>query len=191
MAVYKRGKLWWYSFIFAGRRIQEAAKTPSKTVAKLAEQKRRRELEQGFNGLEDSRAERVRTLKELAAVYLEEYKLRHRSVTFAEYAVGNVIRHLDAVMSFDVTDKTVKAYQTARLKENAAPKTINEEVGFLLRLLGEAGDVIRARLRRRKTLKLAVPRGPGKAYTTEKRQQCWLPPSGRGRTRFTRHSCWL
>jgi len=169
MAVYKRGKLWWYSFIFAGRRIQEAAKTPSKTVAKLAEQKRRRELEQGFNGLEDSRAERVRTLKELAAVYLEEYKLRHRSVTFAEYAVGNVIRHLDAVMSFDVTDKTVKAYQTARLKENAAPKTINEEVGFLLRLLGEAGDVIRARLRRRKTLKLAVPRGPGKAYTTEEK----------------------
>jgi integrase len=169
MAVYKRGKLWWYSFIFAGRRIQEPGKTTSKTVAKLAEQERRRELERGFNGLEDTRGERVRTVKELAAAYLEEYKVRHRSVTFAEYAVGNVARHLDAVMSVDVTDKTVKAYQTARLKENAAPKTINEEVGFLLRLLGEAGESVRARLRRQKARKRAIREQVGKAYTPEEK----------------------
>ena len=72
-------------------------------------------------------------------------------------------------MAVDVTEQTVTAYQTTRLKEGAAPKTINEEVGFLLRLLGEAGDVIRTRLRRRKALKLAVPRGPGKAYTPEEK----------------------
>ena len=72
-------------------------------------------------------------------------------------------------MAVDVTEKTISAYQTMRLKENAAPKTINEEVGFLLRLLGDAGDLIRTRLRRRKTLKLAVPRGPGKAYTPEQK----------------------
>jgi integrase len=63
----------------------------------------------------------------------------------------------------------VTVYQTTRLKEAAAPKTINEEVGFLLRLLGEAGDVIRTRFRRRKALKLAVPRGPGKAYTAREK----------------------
>jgi integrase len=72
-------------------------------------------------------------------------------------------------MAVDITEQTVTAYQTTRLKEDAAPKTINEEVGFLLRLLGEAGDVIRTRLRRRKALKLAVPRGPGKAYTPEEK----------------------
>ena len=36
MAVYKRGETWWYSFLFAGQRIQESAKTHSKTVAKRA-----------------------------------------------------------------------------------------------------------------------------------------------------------
>lgn len=87
-------------------------------------------------------------------MYLEEYELRHRSFTFAEYAVGNVTRHLGELMAVDLTDKTVKNYQTARLKEKAAPKTINEEVGFLLRLLGQAGEPIRARLRRQKALKL-------------------------------------
>ena len=46
MAVYKRGETWWYSFLYAGQRIQESAKTRSKTLAKRAEQNRRRELEE-------------------------------------------------------------------------------------------------------------------------------------------------
>jgi integrase len=169
MAVFKRGKVWWYEFIFAGRRVRESVKTHSKTVAKLAEQKRRREFEEGFNGLEDTRDERIKSMKEPAAAYLAEYKLRHRSVTFAVYAVGNVTRHLGELMAVDVTDKTVKTYQTARLKEKAAPKTINEEAGFLLRLLGEAGEPIRARLRRQKSLKLAIREQVGKAYTPEEK----------------------
>src|ERR1700675_3268001 len=169
MALLRRGKVWWYEFLFARRRVRESAKTTSKTVAKLAEQNRRRQLEDGFNGVEEKRRERIKSIKELGRAYLDDYKLRHKAVTFAEYAVRHVTRHLGPMMAVDVTDKTVSTYQTTRLKEGAAPKTINEEVGFLLRLLGEAGDVIRTRLRRRKTLKLAVPRGPGKAYTPEEK----------------------
>jgi integrase len=169
MALFKRGDVWWYEFLFARRRVRESAKTASKTVAKLAEQKRRRQLEDGFNGVEDNREERIRSVKELGSAYLDDYRLRHTAITFAEYALGKILRHLGAMMVVDVTDRTVTEYQTTRLKEGASPKTINEEVGFLLRLLGEAGDVIRARLRRRKALKLAVPRGPGKAYTPEQK----------------------
>jgi integrase len=169
MGLFKRGNVWWYEFLFARRRVRESAKTTSKTVAKLAEQKRRRELELGFNGVEDRRDERIKTVSELGTAYLEDYRLRHKSVNFAEYAVGNVKRHLGELMAVDVTEQTVTTYQTVRLKENAAPKTINEEIGFLLRLLGDAGDVIRIRLRRRKALKLAVQPGPGKAYTPEEK----------------------
>src|SRR5437879_1427248 len=117
MAVYKRGNVWWYSFIFASRRIQEPAKTASKTVAKLAETNRRRELEKGFNGIEDSRDDRIKSIKELAKTYLEDYTLRHRAISFAQYAVGNVTRHLGETMAIDFADKIVKAYQVARLKE--------------------------------------------------------------------------
>ena len=90
-------------------------------------------------------------------------------MTFAEYALGNLKRHLGEQMAIEVAEKTVRDYQSTRLREKAAPKTINEEVGFLLRLLGEAGDLIRSRLRRRNALKLTVPRGPGKAYTPEQK----------------------
>jgi len=72
-------------------------------------------------------------------------------------------------MAVEVTEKTLKDYQSARLKEKAAPKTINEEVGFLLRLLGEQGDTIRAKLRRQKALKLPGRSDVGKAYTSEER----------------------
>lgn len=151
-----KSAVWWYDFTFAGKRIRESAKTTLKTLARMAEQKRHRELEQGFNGLADKRDERIRTITELADEYLAEYKLRHKSLTFAEYVLGNVKRHLGEQMAVEVAEKTVKTYQSDRLKEKAAPKTINEEVGFLLRLLGDQGDGIRARLRRQKALKQRI-----------------------------------
>jgi hypothetical protein len=40
--------------------------------------------------------------------------------------------------------------------ESAAPKTVNEEIGFLLRIMGDLGDMLRARLKKKKKLKLKV-----------------------------------
>jgi integrase len=170
MALFRRGDIWWYEFLFARRRVRESARTASKTVARLAEQQRRRELERGFNGFEDVREDRIRSFGEIADEYLADYALRHKSVSFAQHAVGNLKRHLGKLMVVDLTEKAVTEYQTARLREIAAPKTINEEVGFLLRLLGDAGDIIRVRLRRRKSLKLKVARGPGRAYAPSEKE---------------------
>jgi len=171
MSVFKRGKVWWYEFWFAGRRIQESTKATSKTVAKLAEQKRRRELEEGFNSIEDRRDERIRTIKEIAKDYLEGYFLRNRSRTFAEYAIGHLTRLLGARMIVDADEIMVLGYQEQRLREEAAPKTINEEVGFLLRLLGERGELIRARLRKGKSLKLKGSKPVAKVYSPEEKQK--------------------
>src|SRR3954454_18708580 len=118
MAVYKRGNTWWYKFRNAGRPIQESAKTKSKTLAKEAEKARRRELEEGFNAIDQSRKDRVRSLADLAAEYLKDYRAKKRAATFAEYAVGHVVRHLGAKMAIEIGDKAVKGYQTARLEEN-------------------------------------------------------------------------
>ena len=87
MSVYKRGDVWWYKFRFANRVIRETAKTTSKTVAKEAEKKRRRELEEGYNDIGDNRDERIQPISTVAAQYLEAYKLKHRSGDFAEYAL--------------------------------------------------------------------------------------------------------
>lgn len=170
MAIYRRGKVYWYSFLFAGQRIQESSKSHSRTVAREAEKQRRRELENGLNGLEAKRETRIRTLADVASEYLEDYRLRHRAVTFAQYAIGHVVRLLGEKMIVEVGESTVKSYQSDRLREGAAPKTINEEVGFLLRLLGESGDVLRVRLKKGKLLKLEVPPTIGKPYSREEKQ---------------------
>ncbi len=168
----KTQRVWWYHFTFAGRRIQESSKSTRKTIAQEAEKKRRLELERGFNDIEDHRSERIRTIAELAKAFLEGYKLRHpRSVTFAEYTMKHVCKHFGNAMAVDITDTAVKDYQTKRLKEKAAPKSINDEVGALLRLLGEQGDFIRAKLRRARALKLTVRTQVARAFSEEEKEK--------------------
>lgn len=72
----KRTAVYYYKFIFAGRLIKESAKSKSKTVAKEAEKRRRRELETGFNGLSDSRDDRIQSLRELGKAFLKDYRVR-------------------------------------------------------------------------------------------------------------------
>lgn len=171
MAVFKRGGVWWYKFYFAGQFIRESAKTTSKTVAKDAENQRRRELEQGYHNLPQRRENRIRQLRDVADEYLADYKLRFRGITFAEYAIGHVVSHLGEKLLIDIDEIQVLAYQSARLKESASPKSINEEVRFLLTMMGEPGDVLRVRLRKKKKLKLPSRRKIGKAYEPDETQR--------------------
>jgi integrase len=166
MSLFRRGDVWWYEFWFAGRRIRESSKSPSKTVAKGAEQKRKRELEAGFNNFTDLRHERIRTFSDMADEFFDAYKLRlPQSVVFAGYAINHLKRLVGGKMLVDFNETAVIQYQNARLNECAAPKSVNEEVGFLLRILGDPGDLLRIRLRKKKMLKLKVRQTVGKAYT--------------------------
>jgi hypothetical protein len=76
MALFRRGEIWWYKFYFAGQFIRESSKSSSKTVAKNAEQQRRRELEAGFHNLKEVRQQRIRRLNEIVDEYLVGYRLR-------------------------------------------------------------------------------------------------------------------
>jgi integrase len=167
MSLFKRGDIWWYKFLFAGQPIRESSKSTSKTVAKVAEQNRRRELEQGFNNvtMADTRKERVRTFGDVADAFYEDYAVRlPNSATYAEYAIIHLKRLLGTKMVVEVDEQTFSSYQTDRLKEGAAAKTINEETNMLLRILGDPGDVLRVRLKKKKKLKLVTETYIGKAY---------------------------
>jgi integrase len=84
-------------------------------------------------------------------------------------------------MLVDLSEAVVIKYQNDRLDEGAAPKTINEEVGFLLRILGEPGDILRVRLRKKKMLKLKVRNTIGKAYS-EKEKERMLEEAAKARS---------
>ena len=166
MAVFQRGRVWWYKFYFAGREISESSKSRSKTVAKEAEKQRRREFEEGFHNLGKAREQRIRPLKEIIDEYLVGYRLRNRAPRFAKYALGHVSRLVGNKLTVDVDAAVVLKYQEDRLREGAAPKSINEEVRFLLKMLGDPGEIVRAQLRKDKQLKLKVRTRIGKAFDT-------------------------
>jgi hypothetical protein len=81
-------------------------------------------------------------------------------------------------MSVDVSDAVVTGYQTGRLKEKASAKSINEKIGLLLRILGEQGDFLRAKLRRKSSLKLRVPHTIAKAFSIRIKLNSWPKPNG-------------
>jgi len=141
MSIFPRGKVWWYKFYFAGQFIRESSKSTSKTVAKNAESQRRRKLEQGFNNVQKRRENRIRQLRDVADEYLADYRLRFRGVTFAEYAIGHVVRLLGDALLVDIDESAILKYQTDRLKEAAAGQRSTssmQKVGSVITILAKA-----------------------------------------------------
>jgi integrase len=133
--------------------------------------RRRERLEKSYSQVieEEAREQRGKTIQQASDEFLLEYKVKHESPTFAVYALGHVTDHLGKKLVVEITPAAVQGYQTSRLAEKAGPKTINNEVLLLLRLCGDQGDPIRARLRREKAMKLAAPPSPGRAYTADEK----------------------
>jgi integrase len=135
MSVYKRGDVYWYKFKFVGQSIRESAKTNSKTVAKNAERARRRELEEGFNGI--SKPQRAQLFSVAADIWLaaKSAHLSPRSVTIERLNLKHVKPYFGGMLLCDVRGDDIAAYQSIRLREKAAPKTINLEVGTVRAIL--------------------------------------------------------
>jgi integrase len=174
VSVYKRGSTWWYKFQFAGKLIRESAKTGSKTLAKEAEKQRRRDLEKGYNNLQEyGRSQRILTFREAAAKYLEDYKPRHaaKSIEFQEYAIKHLNEHFGDLMLIEISDRTLLDFQNARLSVGAAGKTINEETNISLRIMGHAGDELRLKLRRDKRLRVPQTKSIGKALDANEEER--------------------
>jgi hypothetical protein len=133
---------------------------------KLTPRGQRERLQKTYSQIieEESQEQQRKTIQQAADEFLEDYRAKHQSATYAEYALGHVSSLLGANLVVEITPKVVKRYQADRLKEKAGPKTINDEVQLLIRLCGEQGALVRATLRRDKALKLPLPPSPGRPY---------------------------
>jgi integrase len=171
MSVFKNGRLYHYEFKLDGRRRRGSTGTANKQQAIQEERRQRERLEKGYSQVieEESREQQRKTIQLATDEFLADYKAKHRSPAYAEYALGHVSRLLGRSLVVEITPKVVKRYQANRLREKAGSKTINDEVMLLLRLCGEQGVLVRATLRRDKALKLPLPPSPGRPYSTEEK----------------------
>jgi integrase len=133
--LYRRGSTWWYKFKFAGRVFRESVKSNSKDVARRAELKRRRDLEEGYHGLKKRDA--PQTLKVASGEWLEMKRptLAPKSYLIEKTNLGHMLPVIGHKLLTDIGAEDVSRYQQYRIKENASPKTVNLEVGTLRAIL--------------------------------------------------------
>lgn len=147
MAVYRRGKIWWYNFVFQGRHIQESSGFKNKTAAIRAESKRRMELLEHRAGFK--RVKTAPKFEEHVEKFLEWSKSQHRVKT-SELHGNNchtLLRFFRGCFLDEITTGMVEDFKMARSKEerrNAkdgsiiSPATVNRGLTTLKKLFHHA-----------------------------------------------------
>src|SRR5271170_3118391 len=117
MAVYRRGKTWWYVFEFEGRKIQESSGFRNKTAALRAEAKRRTDLLERRAGY--TKFKLPPKFEEFVKQFLEWSKQQHRSKTHELHQMNCQIlkrffrrKYLD-----EITSDLVEDFKLARKRE--------------------------------------------------------------------------
>ena len=134
MSVYRRGGVWWYKFRMNGQVIRESADTNSKVVAQKAERIRRRELEEGLNGIRQQRA-RLFSVAAQEWLDLKRSVLSARSVQIEQANLKHLVPHFGGKLIGDIEPTDISRYQQRRVAEGSATKTVNLEVGTIRAIL--------------------------------------------------------
>src|ERR1035438_485952 len=123
MSVFKNGRFYHYEFKLDGRRHRGSTGTANKNQAITEERRQRERLEKSYSQVveDEAREQQRKTIQQAADEFLDDYATKHRSATYAEYALGHVKSVLGDRLVVEITPKVVKAYQTARLREKAGP----------------------------------------------------------------------
>lgn len=117
MAVYRRGKLWWYRFEFGGRRIQESSRSTNKHKAELLEAKRKTDLIEGHAGIR--RKAPPPRFEEAVERFLEWSRGKHRPKTHELHKMNceTLHRFFRAKWLDQITPEMVEQFRLTRLHE--------------------------------------------------------------------------
>ena len=182
--LYKRGNVWWFKFVFAGRTFRESSKSTSKVVARDAERQRRRELEEGYHGLQKRQPPVLFSVAARNWLALKKSSLPPKSYGIESL---NIRKHVNpALGKFLVTDITaddIARYQRRRLEQGAAPRpSISKSAPSGLFCAGTAYGSRPDRM----CGCCPRPTTKGRCCRTRTRRPCCVPVQRAGRDRFCR-----
>lgn len=145
MAVYKRGRVWWFSFVFRGQRVQESTKQGNKRVAQQIEAGRKTQLAKGEVGIQDRKP--VPTFREFAPRFEQaietECSEKPRTVEFYKAKLRTLVADapLAASRLDSIDEAAIESYKQARVRVVSRRKmplsagSVNRELATLRRLL--------------------------------------------------------
>ena len=102
MSVFKNGRFYHFEFKVDGRRRRGSTGTANKQQAIVEERRQRERLEKSYSQVieEEAREQRRKTIKFAADEFLVDYRAKHQSPKYAEYALGHVSRLLGRSLGF-------------------------------------------------------------------------------------------
>ena len=129
MAVYRRWKIWWYSFEFQGRRIQESTKCKNKKAAIDAEAVKRAQLIERRAGI--SRPKMAPKFDEFLPVFLRWSEHQHRPKTHDLHSDNceQLKRYFSGKWMDEITPGMVDDFKMGRLVEKRWGKGKERTVG--------------------------------------------------------------
>jgi integrase len=148
MAVYRRGKTWWYVFGFGGRKIQESSGFRNKTAALRAEAKRKTDLLERRAGF--TRLKLPPKFEEFVEEFLAWSKGQHRAKTHGLHAWNcqTLKRFFKGKYLDEITSEMVEDFKSARKHEQkqkakdgrtVTNATVNRALTTLKLLFRQAG----------------------------------------------------
>ena len=129
MGLYKRGQVWWMSFLCKGKRYRKSTETEDRKLAQRIYDKVRGEIAEGkwFERLpgED------KTFKEMMERYLNEYASKKISARSFQGYTKKPIAYLGDHILVEVTRRVINDYKVKRLNEGIKPATLNRELATM------------------------------------------------------------
>jgi integrase len=138
MGLYKRGSVWWMSFIYHGQQFRRSTETENKKLAERIFDKVKGEIAEGkwFPRLEGE----DKTFTELMERYLEEYSSVNKAKSSHIRDRGlatHLLKSFKDTYLTDITPSMISDYKVKRRKDGVSPRTINYE----LTLMGHAFNI--------------------------------------------------
>ena len=144
MAVYKRGKVWWYKFTWNGEKIRESTKHANKRIAEQIEAAHKTSLAKGEVNIRER--VKVPTLREFSTEFEKAIETqcaeKPRTIEFYVSRVRLLVASELADRTLDSIDESAiekyrqtRAATLSRRKKTLAAGFVNRELATLRRLL--------------------------------------------------------
>jgi integrase len=139
MAIFKRGKLYWYHFVFNGEHVQRSTKQGNPRVARQIESAYKTQLAKGEVNLEER--EKIPSLTGFKQRFLDEIRVRRadhpETIQFYECKYAGLLKFMPLAQArLDHIDEKLIAQFTARMVNDGYERsTINRHLATMRRTL--------------------------------------------------------
>lgn len=166
MAIYRRGKTWWYSFVFKGTRVQKSTKVENRREAENIEKAAWTQLARGEVNIADKPQAERRTIGQLLDVLENDFKARKKDTPKNLSLIATVRKDLadrwaDALTTTALTEYIGELRKPQKPKKGRRSKSLaNSTIKHRMQILASAYELENRAREEAKLDPLIVPRFP-------------------------------